>query len=84
MVRRLRAEHTETVLPQVTISSDDPAVFGISLTSELQIAASSMGYDEDALRALMENAIGAAFLPDGPKGALRERLAAAWSAWRVA
>lgn len=71
-------------LPRVTISSDDPSVFGISLVEELFLAAHAelgCGLREEGVKACVFNAVDAAFLDQGRKQALRERLAAAFTQW---
>ena len=68
-------------LPCVSISSDDPSVFGITLTSELQLACDEMGLSDAAIKRTMIDAVGAAFLTRDGKRQLRERLEVAWSQW---
>ncbi|MBA3336576.1 MAG: adenosine deaminase [Chloroflexia bacterium] len=55
---------------RITLNSDDPALFGVSLTDEFLLAA-DRGYDADALQRLSLNAVDACFLPDNEKQALR-------------
>ena len=75
-------DHTSAgALPRVTLSSDDPSVFSSSLTEECRLAVDAMGLDEAALRQLMLNAVGAAFLDADGKVQLRKRFDAAWSKW---
>ena len=72
-------------LPQVTISSDDPAVFNAPLVSELYLAAhgSGCGLREEGVRVCAFDAVEAAFLDPQRKDALRKRLAAAFEEWEA-
>jgi len=47
----------------VTINTDTPAVFDISLTSELALLDSVFGLDRDTVDQIRRNAITASFLP---------------------
>lgn len=58
---------------RVTINTDDPGLFGIDLTHELDVARRNLGFDEAELRAVTENAIAGSFLPDGVKRSVREK-----------
>ena len=78
------ASDAAAALPRVAINSDDPAVFGSSITEEIALAVREMGLDADGLRCAMRNAADAAFLPDGAKKRLKERLEVAWESWLAA
>ena len=67
------------LLPQVTISSDDPSVFGSSITQECGIAVEGMGFSEGDLKVVMRNAVAASFLPPRARSRLADRLEAAWT-----
>ena len=67
------------LLPQVTISSDDPSVFGSSITQECGIAVEEMGFSEGDLKVVMRNAVAASFLPPRARSRLADRLEAAWT-----
>ncbi len=68
--------------PKVTVSSDDPAVFGASLTEEVELVGEEMGLGAEGLRATMVNSVEAAFVREEERGRLMEKLEAAWEAWR--
>ena len=55
----------------VTINTDDPGLFGIDLTHELDVARRRLGFDDQDLRAVTENAIAASFLPEDLKEDVR-------------
>jgi adenosine deaminase/aminodeoxyfutalosine deaminase len=59
----------------VTLNSDDPAMFGTSVTEEFLLAANRFGLTRDQLVCLSENAIRATFLPATEQQALLEDLA---------
>lgn len=46
----------------VSINTDDPTVFGVSLPSEIQVCREKMGLTEGEIRKCLENAAGASFL----------------------
>jgi adenosine deaminase len=58
----------------VTINSDDPAMFGTSLTRELEVAAENFSLTRAQLLRLLGNAAHAAFLPEAEKQALAEEI----------
>jgi adenosine deaminase len=58
---------------RVTINTDDPGLFGIDLTHELDVARRDLGFDEGDLRAVTDNAIAASFLPESVKTNVRQR-----------
>ena len=68
------------------ISSDDPAVFSVSLADELQLALSSRGMalGPSAVKDCANRALDAAFIADDARAALRQRLDMAYAAWERA
>ena len=61
----------------VTINSDDPPMFGTSLTDELTRVADAFGYDEQDLRDFQVRAAQVALLDDDARASLINRVAAA-------
>jgi adenosine deaminase len=61
---------------KLSLSSDDPAVFNTSLTWQWRIALKKMGWNEDDVFAIMEDAIEASFAPELDKEKLRKQLTA--------
>jgi adenosine deaminase len=57
----------------VTLGSDDPPMFNTTLTGEYQHAASTFGFDADAIERLVFNGVDASLLPDAERAALRAR-----------
>lgn len=57
----------------VTISTDDPAMFGNSLAQEYQLLEERLGFSRDDIRILILNGIKASWLPDDRKKAMAER-----------
>jgi adenosine deaminase/aminodeoxyfutalosine deaminase len=47
----------------VTLNSDDPAMFGTTLSREYQIAQQNFGFTDEHLRELARNSFEASFLP---------------------
>ena len=47
----------------VTLNTDDPALFGTSLSREYQIAQNALGFNDEHLRELARNSFEASFLP---------------------
>ena len=47
----------------ITLNSDDPAMFGTSLTQEYELAQTEFGFTDEHLRELARNSFEAAFLP---------------------
>jgi len=68
-------------LPRVTISSDDPSVFGKSLTDEISLGSQEMGLELEELRVCTCNAIDGAFIDADARRELRERFDVAWGEW---
>lgn len=54
----------------VTINSDDPPMFGTTLTDELNRSAQAFGFNKDILWSLTLNAVNASLLPEARKRAL--------------
>ena len=63
----------------VTISSDDPIVFGTSVTSELALLHLAHGFSWSELGELMLHAARSAFLPPARRESLTALIAPAWS-----
>lgn len=61
----------------VTINSDDPPMFGTTLTREYEIAADLLGLDRAGVKRLALTAVDASFAPDDVKARLRDEIAAA-------
>jgi adenosine deaminase len=62
----------------VTINSDDPPMFGTTITDEFYRTAQTFDLDEDILWTLTLNAANAALLPEEQKRALIQRLRDDW------
>ena len=54
----------------ISLGSDDPAISGIDLRHEYEVAAPAAGLSGDQIRALQRNALEMAFLPPDAKGSL--------------
>src|SRR3954454_11438889 len=59
----------------VTVNSDDPPLFGTTLTDEFLVLAEHWGYDADGIQRIALNAVDAAFLPDEEKTHMRTEFA---------
>jgi adenosine deaminase len=57
----------------VTVNTDDPGLFGIDLTHELEVARDEMGFTPDDLARATANALSTSFLPQGVKDDVRRR-----------
>jgi aminodeoxyfutalosine deaminase len=55
----------------VTVNSDDPPLFGTTLTDEFLVLARHWGYDVDGIQRIALNAVDAAFLPKEEKAQMR-------------
>src|SRR5918995_209920 len=55
----------------VTVNSDDPPLFGTTLTDEFLVLARHWGYDADGIQRIALNAVDVAFLPDEEKAQMR-------------
>jgi len=58
-----------------TINTDDPAVQGVELAHEYQVAAPQAGLTAEEMRKAQDNGVTIAFLSDAEKAALRARVA---------
>ena len=58
---------------RVTLNSDDPGLFAIDLTHELEVARGALGFTDADLAACTRNALDASFLPAADKAAVRAR-----------
>jgi aminodeoxyfutalosine deaminase len=58
----------------ITLNSDDPAMFGTSLTHEYELAQSEFGFTDEHLRELARNSFEASFLPAEKKVAFLNML----------
>jgi adenosine deaminase len=58
---------------RVTINTDDPALFGIDLTHELEVCRTDLGFGDDELRRVTENALDASFVDEATKADVRRR-----------
>jgi adenosine deaminase len=65
----------------VSVNTDDPAMFGLSLAGEFEALQSRLGLVDADVRTLMLNAVDSCWLPEPRKAALRERILGdpAWS-----
>jgi len=57
----------------VTVNTDDPGLFGIDLTHELEVARDEMGFTPEDLRLATANALETSFLPTERKDDVRAR-----------
>jgi aminodeoxyfutalosine deaminase len=67
----------------VTISTDDPALFGTTLTDEYRLLATEFGYGVDDIERIALNSVRAAFLPEPEKAAMLAEFAAAYRGLRA-
>ncbi|MFT4041487.1 MAG: adenosine deaminase [Thermomicrobiales bacterium] len=67
----------------VTINSDDPPLFGTTLTDEFLVLARHWGYDADGIQRIALNGLDASFLPDNDKARLRGEFLAEFAALRA-
>jgi adenosine deaminase len=58
---------------RVTINTDDPGLFGIDLTHELEVCRDDLGFSDDELRRVTEIAVDASFVDEDAKRAVRTR-----------
>jgi adenosine deaminase len=58
---------------RVTINTDNPGLFAVDLTHELELARDVLGFTKDELRQVTANALEASFLDEGVKADVRER-----------
>ena len=66
----------------VTVNSDDPALFGVSLTDEYRVLARDFGYGPDDLERISQHAVAASFLSTREKQRLGAEFAAAFALLR--
>lgn len=66
----------------VTISSDDPALFGTTLTDEYLLLATAFGYSLDDIERIGLNSVRAAFLPQPEKDEMLDAFTGAYRALR--
>lgn len=62
----------------VTVNTDDPLFFKVSLLDEYWNLYSRLHFTEDDIRQLVLNGFAASFLPDGEKKAWAEKVEASW------
>ena len=67
----------------VTVNSDDPPMFGTTLTREYEIAADLLDLDAPGVAALATNAVKASFLPEDDKAALAAEISGYLAAWEA-
>ncbi len=60
----------------MTVNSDDPPLFGATMTGEFRVLAREWGYDAAGLERIAANAVRASFLPEGEKARLLAEFAA--------
>jgi adenosine deaminase len=66
----------------VTVNSDDPPLFGTTLTDEFLVLARHWGYDADGLQRIALNALDVSFLPEDEKALMRSEFLAEFDALR--
>ena len=66
----------------VTVNSDDPPLFGTTLTDEFRVLARHWGYEANGLQRVALNAVDVSFLPEPEKQALRADFLAEFAALR--
>ncbi len=57
----------------VTINTDNPGLFAIDLTNELEVCVDVLGFSDDDLRRVTANALDASFVGNAAKADVRER-----------
>ncbi|MCL5035434.1 MAG: adenosine deaminase [Bacteroidetes bacterium] len=62
----------------LTVNSDDPSMFGSSITDEFALLVNKLGYSEEDLIELTLNAVGSSFLPIDDKRALIGKIFGFW------
>ena len=71
------AEHPARALldegVRVTINTDNPGLFAIDLTQELEACRDDLGFTDDELRRVTQNALDASFVDDKVKADVRDR-----------
>jgi len=66
----------------VTVNSDDPPLFGTTLTDEFLVLAREWGYDADGVQRIALNAVDATFLSDEEKARLRSEFVSEFTSLR--
>lgn len=66
----------------VSVGTDDPAMFGLSIAGELAALQVRLGFSDGDVRRLMLNAVDSCWLPEGRRADLRSRMVGdpAWAA----
>ncbi len=75
-IERLADHPARRLLDQglrVTINTDDPGLFGIDLTHELEVCRADLGFTDGEIRRVTENALEASFVDEAAKAAVRRR-----------
>ena len=57
----------------MTINTDNPGLFAIDLTNELEVCVDVLGFSDDDLRRVTANALDASFVDDAAKDDVRRR-----------
>jgi len=57
----------------VQIKADNPGLFAVDLTNELEVCVERLGFSDDDLRRVTSNAIDASFVDDRTKADVRPR-----------
>jgi adenosine deaminase len=60
----------------VSVNTDDPAMFGLSMAGEFAALQSRLGFTDDDVRTLILNALDSTWLPDERRAELRSRVVA--------
>ncbi len=72
-LREHPARHLLRAGVKVTLNSDDPGLFGIDLTHELEVARQDLGFEDAEIATATTNAVEASFLPEDRKDEVRRR-----------
>ena len=62
----------------ITVSSDDPSMFGTTITDEYMALVEQLGFSLDDLKRLSTNSIDASFMPDGDKAEMKALFEKEW------
>ncbi len=63
----------------LTINTDDPTMFGCTLSGEFQLLLDVLGFSPGEIRSLCLNAVDATTLAEEEKGGLRRTIEEAWA-----
>jgi adenosine deaminase len=63
----------------LSLNSDDPGLFAITLSHELKVAQESLGFRLEDLQQATMNALDASFVEDAKKERVRQEITASWS-----